>query len=94
MISQCYATGKLSKRQQSGGFAGHVDSQVEIDHAYWDVTTSLEQHGIGSGDVQGIVGLTDAQLKSALPDGFDAAVWGQNPKINSGYPYLLANPPQ
>ncbi len=45
-------------------------------------------------DPPGITGLTDAQLKSALPAGFDPNVWGQNPNINNGWPYLLANPPQ
>jgi hypothetical protein len=29
-----------------------------------------------------------------LPSGFDPAVWGHNHKINTGLPYLLAQPPQ
>jgi hypothetical protein len=41
----------------------------------------------------GITGLTDAQLKSGLPAGFDPKIWAVNSKINNGYPYLLANPP-
>ena len=40
-----------------------------------------------------LTGLTDAQLKSGLPAGFDPAVWGQSAGINNGYPYLLSNPP-
>ena len=39
-------------------------------------------------------GLTDAALKSALPAGFDPAIWGQSATINNGYPYLLDNPPE
>jgi len=33
-------------------------------------------------------------LKSALSDGFDPDVWGQDANINNGWPFLLANPPQ
>jgi hypothetical protein len=42
----------------------------------------------------GVTGLTDAQLKSDLPAGFDPAIWGQDAAVNNGWPYLLANPPQ
>ncbi len=42
----------------------------------------------------GITGLTDQQLKSGLPAGFDPKIWGSDPNINNGYPYLLANPPK
>jgi hypothetical protein len=45
-------------------------------------------------DETGITGLTDAQLKFALPTGFDPSVWGQNGAINNGWPYLLGNTPQ
>jgi hypothetical protein len=45
-------------------------------------------------DQSGLTGLTDAQLKSGLPPGFDPKIWGQSPSINNGYPYLLSNPPQ
>jgi hypothetical protein len=31
---------------------------------------------------------------AALPEGFQPSVWGQNPKINNGLPYLLTNPPR
>jgi hypothetical protein len=51
----------------------------------------------GAGNIPndpGITGVTDAQLKSGLPEGFDPKIWGSDPKINNGYPYLLANPPR
>jgi hypothetical protein len=41
----------------------------------------------------GITGLSGAQLKSALPQGFDKRVWKQRTGENTGYPYLAANPP-
>lgn len=85
--------------------AGLLGGLIGIDNAehgsltntYWDLDTSGitdPQRGAGYPlDDSGITGLTDAQLKSGLPSGFDPAVWGQAPNINSGFPYLLANPP-
>jgi hypothetical protein len=51
----------------------------------------------GAGNIAndpGITGLSTAQLQSGLPAGFDPTVWGENANINSGLPYLLANPPR
>jgi len=28
-----------------------------------------------------------------LPKGLDKKIWAQNPTINNGLPYLIANPP-
>jgi hypothetical protein len=72
-----------------GGFAGVIFYLVRFADAYWDIDTSRTDQQDGSG----IVGLTDLQLKSALPKGFDPSVWAQDPHINDGYPYLRANPP-
>jgi hypothetical protein len=33
-------------------------------------------------------------IHSGLPSGFDPTIWDENPKINNGFPYLIANPPQ
>jgi hypothetical protein len=44
-------------------------------------------------DDPGITGLTDAQLKSGLPPGFDLTIWAQKSKVNNGYPYLINSPP-
>jgi hypothetical protein len=38
--------------------------------------------------------LTSKQLKSGLPAGFDPTIWAEDPKINKGFPYLIANPPR
>jgi hypothetical protein len=32
-------------------------------------------------------------LSSGLPPGFDKKLWKENDGINSGFPYLIANPP-
>jgi len=60
---------------------------------YWDTTTSGTDQATGKGGSNGMTGLTDTQLKSQLPDGFDPGVWGRDANINGGYAYLLANPP-
>jgi len=94
-FSQCYATGHVADRTVSGGFVGGVENgQPDITAGYWDATTTRQMEGTGSGNTAGLTGLTDAQLKSALPAGFDPNVWGQSASINNGWPYLLANPPQ
>jgi hypothetical protein len=65
--------------------------------AYWNLDTSgVSDPAEGAGNVPnapGITGLTDSQLKSALPHKFNPKLWGRSPDINNGYPYLLANPP-
>jgi hypothetical protein len=96
-IASGYATGKVSGPGRGGGVFGD-DSAQQTSNLYWDLDTSgITDPHQGAGDPAddpGVTGLTDAQLKSALPAGFDPNVWGQNASINNGWPYLLANPPQ
>jgi hypothetical protein len=94
-ILASYATGTPSAGVDGsfvGGFAGR--SEGGVLNSYWDITTSGTSLGVGEGSDVGVTGLTDDELKAGLPAGFDPKVWGQSPKINSGYPYLLANPPR
>jgi len=94
-ISNSYSTGVVNAGQR-GGLLGQDYSTTA--RSYWDFDTSgISDPHQGAGDPlddPGITGLTDAQLKSALPAGFDPNVWGQSSSINNGWPYLLANPPQ
>jgi len=96
-IRTSYSTGVLGTGALIGGLIGQDDKSGFVANSYWDTETSgVSNPAQGAGyppNDPGITGLTDAQLKSALPDGFDPNVWGQNPNINNGYPYLLANPP-
>ena len=99
-IQQTYSTGSVSVVSgPAGGLIGDDDhDSSSISSAYWDFDTSgitdpLQGAGTPYGD-PAITGLTDAQLKSALPAGFDPNVWGQSASINNGWPYLLDNPPQ
>ncbi|HEY5047723.1 MAG TPA: hypothetical protein VII49_06890 [Rhizomicrobium sp.] len=95
-IDTSYSTGKATGGAQSkiGGFIGYDDFNTENASSYWDTTTSGTNQGTGNfGNVQGLTGLTTQQLQSGLPSGFDPTIWAENPKINHGFPYLIANPP-
>jgi hypothetical protein len=96
-VSASYSVGKVSGTP-IGGFVGDDGSGNGLTTSYWDLDTSgVTDPSQGAGDIDnapGIAGLSDAPLQSGLPDGFDPRVWGSNPRINSGYPYLLANPPR
>jgi hypothetical protein len=98
-IVQAYSTTAVSGGNHKGGLIG-FDHSAKGSNAsdYWDTETSnITDVGRGAGhpgNDPGITGLTTAQLQSGLPAGFDPAVWAENPKINSGFPYLIANPPR
>ncbi|HEX4861365.1 MAG TPA: hypothetical protein VFV07_09015, partial [Rhizomicrobium sp.] len=81
-----------------GGVIGDALGNSAASDTYWDLDTSgVSNPSQGAGNeanLPGLTGLSDTALKSALPAGFDPAVWGQKRKINHGYPYLLNNPPQ
>jgi hypothetical protein len=81
-----------------GGFLGDDDSGGGLSRDYWDTTTSgITNLSQGAGNIAndpGITGETTTQLQSGLPTGFDPAIWAENPNINGGLPYLIANPPQ
>jgi hypothetical protein len=100
ILSQVYSIGPVSGGAGAflGGLIGSDGASAgSITSAYWDLDSSgISDPAKGAGSPlndPGITGLTDAQLKSGLPAGFDPAVWGQSPAINNGYPYLLALPP-
>ncbi|HEY8696639.1 MAG TPA: hypothetical protein VIM02_03395 [Rhizomicrobium sp.] len=93
-IGSSYSTGSPSAPRggRLGGFLGNNFTTVSDD--YWDTTTSGTDVGVGGGDGSGVAGLTTQQLQSGLPVGFDPAVWGEDPAINGGLPYLLSNSPE
>lgn len=98
-ISTSYSTGAVgSKPCSCGGLIGDDEAQSgNLASTYWDLDTSgIADPGSGAGNVTadaGITGLSDNQIRSGLPSGFDPTVWAEKKKINGGYPYLLANPP-
>jgi hypothetical protein len=93
-----YSTGQVSPTDAAiaGGLVGTDYTPGGISNAYWDTTTSgvtSPNQGAGSpANDPGITGLTTTQLQAGLPPGFDPAVWGEDPIINDGLPYLLDNP--
>jgi len=103
-VSQGYSTGLITssalpaRHEIPGGFLGRDATKDGPITDYWNLDTSgIDNPHQGAGqplDDPGITGLTDAQLKSGLPAGFDPNVWGQSASINNGWPYLLDNPPQ
>lgn len=98
-IDASYSTGVVNAGSNSdiGGFVGYDATHGGITDAYWDMDTSgITDPSQGAGnriDDSGITGLTTEQLQSGLPGGFSPTVWAENPHINGGLPYLLANPP-
>jgi hypothetical protein len=82
-----------------GGSLGlDVTGGADLSDLYWDTTTSgITNLSQGAGNIAndpGITGETTAQLQATLPAGFDPTIWAENPSINGGLPYLIANPPQ
>lgn len=99
-VSSSYSTGGVSgDRTTLGGvIGGDNTAHDQNSDAYWDLDTSgISDPSGGAGNIAndpGLAGLTDAQLKSGLPAGFDPSLWGSKRSVNGGYPYLLADPPQ
>ena len=95
-ILRSYARGAVSGAAPGGVIGADAGTNAHAN-VYWDLKTSgISNPAQGAGNIPndpGITGLTHAQMKAALPAGFDPLVWGQNAAINHGYPYLLANPP-
>jgi The GLUG motif len=97
-ILQSYSIGSVSTAPYSGGVIGFdLPTSSGNSSDYWDLDTSgISNTAQGAGfpaNDPGIAGLSDAQLKSGLPDGLSDDVWAQSTGINNGYPYLIANPP-
>jgi hypothetical protein len=99
-IMTSYPTGTVivGSNGTAGGFVGEdLTATQNISPSYWDLDTSgISDPAKGAGNIAndpGITGLTDAQLKSGLPAGFDKAIWTEKANINGGYPYLIDNSP-
>jgi hypothetical protein len=89
MLSTDYSTGEVP----SGGGGFICSGAGEMNDDYWDTTSSGTTNGTCSGNISGVTGLSTEQLQSGLPDGFDPKIWAEDPNINNGLPYLLANLP-
>jgi hypothetical protein len=100
-VTTSYAIGSAVAQQpksRKGGFIGDIVNTV-LKADFWDISTSGLKHGWSKCEHENrscekIIGLTNHELKTSLPDGFDPKIWAQDPNVNNGYPYLIANAPQ
>ena len=98
-ISASFATGAVTGGSGAmvGGLIGQDLAKKSITDSYWDLDTSgISDPSQGAGNIAndpGITGLTTEQFKSGLPVGFGASIWKEKVPINTGYPYLIDNPP-
>ena len=93
-VESSYSMG-LVAGEDSVGFLGTREG-AEPNFDYWDTDTSGKGRKQGCGGHscgRGFKGLNTNKFQAGLPDGFDASVWAENPNINDGLPYLIANPP-
>jgi hypothetical protein len=99
-VATSYSTGIPSTTGAPVGGSIGIDTTngADLSDIYWDTTTSgitnLSQGAGSPANDPGITGQTTAQLQAGLPAGFDPTIWAENPSINNGLPYLIANPPQ
>jgi filamentous hemagglutinin family protein len=83
-VTQSYAIGAVIAGPGSSSVGGLIGGNGgNVTSSYWNIQTS------GQTVSDGGTGLTTAQFQSGLPNGFAATVWGSNPNVNNGYPYLL-----
>ncbi|MBV9990256.1 MAG: hypothetical protein JOZ72_03105 [Alphaproteobacteria bacterium] len=100
-VTYSYATGPVSGAapHRTGGLIGVDSSSEGVAHiyTYWDMTTShIRNPSRGAGNIANdpdITGLTHAQLRAALPNGFSTFSWGRKSSLNGRLPYLLDWPP-
>ncbi len=96
-ISTSYSTGHVDVKNaaHSGGLLGEWGNGAKPDHDYWDRDTTGENNRQGC-DNRNCPGHSHArttqELQAGLQAGFDPNIWGLNPNINGGLPYLIANP--
>jgi hypothetical protein len=98
-ISNSYSTGVVTTGTSGavGGFIGNATTTVTMSDDYWDLDTSgVSDPSQGAGNHPnrpGIMGLTNAQLRSGLPAGFGGTIWARTPGVHGNLPYLISNPP-
>ena len=82
VISNVFATGFVYSPSMAGGLIGKNPGTVTITKGYYDTDTTGQTTDASDG-----MGMTTAQLQSALPSGFSSSIWGI--LANTSYPYLL-----
>ncbi|MCK5740853.1 MAG: T9SS type A sorting domain-containing protein, partial [Chlorobi bacterium] len=90
LLMKCYSVGSVKGSFNVGGFCGIMvaDEKIDIKYSYYDIETN----SIDSSD--GGTGKTTAQMKTRSTFetwDFDE-IWGIDPEINNGYPFLKCLP--
>jgi M26 IgA1-specific Metallo-endopeptidase N-terminal region len=81
-VDQTYAVGLVSSSgATTGGLIANAGGGPVITNSYWDTDTT------GQATSAGGTGQTTAQLRAALPSGFDNTEWGITPNLS--YPFLI-----
>jgi len=100
-VAHSYAAGKITTPDSGcinytdcvGGLYG-IDNSTSNTKVYWDKATAKVAQAAGNEVTDpGTKGLTNKTFVAQLPKGFSPKVWAENPNINGGLPYLIANPP-
>ncbi len=85
IIEGCYSTGFVSDVDRSGGLVGRERGGAESRNSYWDIDTSDQTDS--AGDEEGKT--TSEMTNESTFVGWDFTdIWGMDPGINDGYPYL------
>jgi hypothetical protein len=96
-ISHSYSAGVVTGTEYAGGLIAVDDFAGSLKRTYWNTTTSgIIDKSQGAGNLPndpGIKGLSNTNFTAGLPKGFNPRIWAESPDMNSGLPYLIANPP-
>lgn len=94
-VNQVYTLGVVSGSAAVGCALGFDNDDAKVTNTYFGTDTCGSSRGAGNvASPAGITGQTLAQLKAALPAGFDSAIWDRDAGgvIASGLPYLKNMP--
>lgn len=93
-VRDAYSTGHVSGGQNArvGGLMG--TTQLRVRDTYWNTESSGTEFGVSGTNIDGITGMTTAELQAGLPPSFSFVTWAESAKINGGQPYLIATPPR
>ncbi len=86
-IATSYASGRVTGNFYAGGLIGY--NSGAIHSSYWNVETTLQNSGIGSGNQDGVTGLTTFQMTGVSAYDHMSALDFQNTwLLTEGYPAL------
>ena len=90
-LENCYAAGRVDGESFTAGFIGYNINSTIIS-CFFDIDTTGWDYGVASGSIDGVTGLTNAQMRTLsifTNAGWDFYnIWNISPERNSGYPYL------